>query len=821
MTTTILASNYYSGPSVVGPYRAARWVVATTSQSQHDLSQACAQAQTLFTKVVGIAPAVDASSPAGVGELMLDFALALQQAHYHPVSQGGVRILDGRQVEVGVEVIKGAIVTPLVECVCALIDEASGLAPEGTFSRVWNGHRAELGFDLTDVFLHDRRIVARRIGVPVWYDGARRQFFGDGSNARLVSPGKTASTSRLGSDMSGDKQRTYRRLAACALPAPRQIAADDADEAVAAAQRIGYPVVIKPRWGKQGRGVTVNLMTEAEVRAAYAEASRFGGNAVVEQYIEGADYRLLVINGRFIAAVKRVPAHVTGDGRQSVQALIDASNRHDRRDGVWLWPLNIDAEMLGTLAAQGLELDYIPHSGETVQLRRVANQSIGGTTIDVTDEVHPDNRAMAVAAARACLLDLAGLDFMTTDISRSWREGGAAIIEINSGPGIDLHMLPTEGKPRDVSWHLIRTVRPARTPGIVPRFMVTGEGSRHGVSVKIAALMQRLGLNTGVLAGTGFTVGERELIMDTPAEAVETLFSLPDVDAVVVEQSLGALAESGSLVERYAVAVLTDGSGDRSTLETLLCDSTAVERIGDLAVWLASVTVIDAANSELRARVAALPPQQIGYVWLGEANLADVDTHIASGGWAVVHARHNGVDWLEWRQNEQCVALMQLGRNMEALIRINAFAAAALIGAGTRLELVAAVLQEHTVSLPATLAERARGGKVQPSWLEDELESLFDGAWINRPGPGWRVGEIVFGVDAVVPGSVAVIAGSPDDLAVCAQIMSAVRNAFARGASAVVAPLLPDDLPRWHPALVCDDPAAGYARLNEAGSGKQ
>lgn len=821
MTTTILALNYYSGPSVVGAYRAARWVIATPDEPQHDAGRTCAHARALFTKVVGSSPAVDSRSPAGVGELMLCFALALQHAHYHPVSKGGVRILDGRQVEVGVEVIKGSIVTPLVKCVSALIDEASGLAPEGTFSRIWNGHRTELGFDLTDAFLHDRRTVARRIGVPVWYDGARRQFFGDGSYARLVSPGKTAATSRLGSDMSGDKRRTYRRLAACALPAPRQIAADDADEAVAAAQRVGYPVVIKPRWGKQGRGVTVNLTTEAEVRAAYAEASRFGDNAVVEQFIEGADYRLLVINGRFVAAVKRVPAHVTGDGRQNVQALIDESNRCDRRDGVWLWPLDIDAEMLGTLAVQGLGLDYVPHAGETVQLRRVANQSIGGTTIDVTNEVHPDNRTMAVAAAHACLLDLAGLDFMTADISRSWREGGAAIIEINAGPGIDLHMLPTEGKPRDVSWHLIRTVRPARTPGIVPRFMVTGGDERHGVSVKIAALMQRLGLNTGVLTGTGFTVGERELIMDTPAEAVETLFSLPDVDAVVVEQSFGALAESGSLVERYIVAVLTNGSRDRSALETSLCDSTAAERIGDLAVWLASVTVIDAAYSELRARVAVLPPQQAGYVWLGEADLANVDEHVASGGWAVVRARHEGVDWLEWRQNEQCVALMQLGGETETHIRANAFAAAALIGAGIRHELVAAVLQEKTVSTPATLAERARGGTAQPAWSASELESAFDGAWINRPGPGWRVGKIVFGADAVVPGSIAVIAGSPDDLAVCAQIESAVRSAFARGASAVVAPLLPDDLPRWRPALVCDDPAASYAQLYETGSSEQ
>jgi D-alanine-D-alanine ligase-like ATP-grasp enzyme len=773
----------------------------------------CARALALIAEVTGIPPSADAPTPVTPADLVLCLALALQHAHYHPVSGGSARMLAARRVEVGVEVVKEAIVAPLAACVRALLDEATGQAPDGAFARVWREHKDELAFTLTDVFLFDRMSVARRVGVPVWYDGARRQFFGDGAHASQTSPGKTGATSRLGSDLSGDKQRTYRRLAACALPAPRQIAADDADAAVAAAGRIGYPVVLKPRWGKQGRGVTVNLKTEADVRAAYADAAEFGTKVVVEQCIVGADYRLLVIGGRFVAAVKRVPASVVGDGRSSVQALIDRSNRRDRRDGVFLWPIDVDPELRGTLASQGLGLDSVPAAGETVRLRRVANQSIGGTTVDVTDEVHPDNRAMAVAVARACLLDLAGLDFMTDDIGRSWREGGAAIIEVNSGPGIDLHMLPTVGKPRDVSWHLIRAACPARAPGIVPRVMVSG-AARHLLGERVAALLRRLGFNTGVLDGARFSVGERDMSMDSAAQAAETLFSLPDVDAVVVEQALPALAASGSLVERYAVAVLSDADADRTELEQTLCDSNAVERIEALTVWLASVMVIDAGSATQRERVAALPAQQTGYVWIDEAPSAPVDGHLAAGGWAVARARRrDGVAWLEWRQGEQRVALMPLAGQTEEAVRNDAFAAAALIGAGQPPVAVAKVLQGQTRATPPSLAERARGARGPLAWPADELESIFDGSWINRPGPGWRIGEVVQGVGAARPGAVVVIAGPADDLALCAELEAAVCEAFARGASAVVAPLVPDDLPRWRPVLVCDDPAAGYVRL--------
>jgi cyanophycin synthetase len=814
MATTLLTSSYYSGPSVVGAYRAVRWVIALPALSVRDVGTLQARARALFAEVIGHAPDPTGASSATMADLFAALALAVQRAHYQPVSRSAARRLDSGWFEVAVEVPRASMVAALGACVCALLNEASGCVPSGTFARTRDVWRSALSFSLLDFFRNHRLSAARRIGVPVWYDGERQHYLGDGKHASLTSPTVTGVTSRLGGEICGDKHRTYRRLAACALPAPRQITVNDAEAAAAAARQIGYPVVLKPQWGMKGHGVTVNLKRDAQVRTAYASARAFGRAMVVERFVEGEDHRLLVINGRFVAAVKRVPAQLRGDGRHSIRALIAAANRNERRDGIWMYPLRVDDEMCGTLASQGLRLDSVPPAGVTVWLRRVANHSLGGTTIDVTDEVHPDNRDMAEAAARACLLDVAGLDFMTPDIGRSWREGVGAIIEVNKGPGFSLHLVPTVGKARDVSWHLIRTVRPARAPGLVPRIMVSGPRG-HALGERIAALLLRLGFNPGVLAGARWIVGERDVRMDSPAQAAETLFSLPDVDAVVVEQTPLALADSGSLVERYAVAVLSDADADRTELEQALCDGTATERVGELVVWLSSVVVIDASSASQRARVAALPAHQVGYAWLDAGSSEALGMHLGAGGWAVMQTRRDGAVWLEWCQGNQRVALMPLVDNDDAVMRTNALAAAALIGVGQSAEAVAAVLQGQTLATPPTMAERARGVHGPLAWPVDELESIFDGAWINRPGPGWQAGEVVLGIEAVVPGAIAVISGPADDLDACAGLEAAVRNAFERGASAVVAPLLPDDLPRWRPVLVCDDPAAGYARWSQ------
>lgn len=796
---------YLDGPNICANYCAVRWVLEDALAPLPDASEVDKRTNQLFASVTGVQPEIVSTPSTCLAILALKYALALQRAHHHPVSKAKFRPLEQGRCELVIEVAKAGIATALCECTFALIDEVCGKAKPGTFAHIRETHALRLRFGLTHTYLHDRLKVARRLGVPAWYEGARRfMFFGDGRHARLTSGGHTDRTSVLGTQLEHDKARASRRLAACGLPAAQQKLVSNADDAVSAARHIAYPVVIKPRWGKQGQGVSVNLENDEQVRAAYASARDFNREVVVERFLAGDSYRLLSINGRFVAAIKTLPPKICGDGSQSLRMLIDIANRRERRDGVMLNPIEIDAELCHSLATRGLSLDSIPDAGDFVVLRGTANQAIGGTTVDVTNDVHPDNQEMAVAAAHACMLDIAGLDFVTTDIGRSWRDGVGGIVEVNGGPAFDLHMLPTEGKPRDVSWHLIRAVRPASSPGMALRFMIAGRYGKKSAAARLAELLSHMGITSGLLAKKMVTVNGSASEFDDEEEAAEAAFTRPDVSAVVVEQSLGALGEAGSLVERYAVTVLTDAGGDTTALEEALSDSTAGERVAKLAAWLASVTVIDAAYADLMAWVACLPPHQKGYIWVERADSEQVNAHVATGGWAVVRVQRVDGDWLEWRQGGQRVALMPVVEDGNAHIRDNAFAAAALIGAGHRPEAVAAALGG------------AQSVVMQAVWPADELELTFDGAWINRPGPGWRVGKVTLGVDAVIPGSVAVIAGPPNDLAACAQIEASVRSAFARGASAVVAPLVPDDLPRWRPVLVCDNPAAGYARLTES-----
>jgi D-alanine-D-alanine ligase-like ATP-grasp enzyme len=442
----ILIRNYYHGPSIVGNFRAVRWVIEPPD-TPLELGEAGRQARALFIQVTGDEPDYCGIFPSEYGAMVLAFALALQRARYHPVSQGTVRILEDERIEVAVEVVRSRMVEPIARCVAALLDEACGIAELGTFADTWNSQWHMLRFTLTDLFLYDRLLVTRRLGVPYWHDGARRLFLGDGCHARLIKQGFTEASSYMGNILTADKEWTNHRLAACGMPVPSQIVVKNVNEALVAARKIGYPVVLKPRAGNKGYGVTSNLLTDADVCGAFTNAARIGGSMVIERYIAGDDYRFLVINGRYVAALKRLPAQVVGDGVRTVGELLAWANKHERRDGVQLFALNPDEEMRQTLSTQGLGLASVPEAGQQVILRSVANLTRGGTTEDATDEVHHDNQTLAVKAARACLLDVAGVDFVTPDVRRSWREGCGCIIEVNAGPGWTCTCFPPLGVP--------------------------------------------------------------------------------------------------------------------------------------------------------------------------------------------------------------------------------------------------------------------------------------------------------------------------------------------------------------------------------------
>jgi cyanophycin synthetase len=275
-----------------------------------------------------------------------------------------------------------------------------------------------------------------------------------GSLQRFLKGTITSNTSRRAMRIAWSKRRTIEILFARGLPVPVQEVVHSAEEAAAAARRMGYPIVVKPVRGNHGRGISVAVLTEKEVVVAFIRAAKHCAHVLVGNYVPGNDHRILVANGVFVAAVRRIPGHIIGNGSDRIATLIENVNRDPLR-GIGhenvLTRIMLDEEAERMLKIRGYTFDSVPHRDEVVFLRSYANTSAGGTSIDVTDSVHPDNKMLAEVAVNLIGLDIGGVDFITSDISKSHREVGGAICEVNAGPGLRLHLSPTEGMPRDVA----------------------------------------------------------------------------------------------------------------------------------------------------------------------------------------------------------------------------------------------------------------------------------------------------------------------------------------------------------------------------------
>ncbi len=240
---------------------------------------------------------------------------------------------------------------------------------------------------------------------------------------------------------------------------------------------IGFPVVVKPQYGNQGRGVITNLSTREQVMAAFANAREEGTSIMVEKFAPGADYRILVIGGKMVAAASREPAHVIGDGRSTITQLVEVVNRDPRRSddhATVLTKIRLDQIALAVLSEQGFAPESVPPLGTRVLVRRNANLSTGGTAADVTDQVHPEIAARAVEAAKMIGLDIAGVDVVVDDISRPLECQGGVIVEVNAGPGLRMHLQPSSGKPRPVGEAIVDSLFGEGQSGHIPIVAVTG-----------------------------------------------------------------------------------------------------------------------------------------------------------------------------------------------------------------------------------------------------------------------------------------------------------------------------------------------------------
>lgn len=393
---------------------------------------------------------------------------------------------------------------------------------------------------------------------------------GSGRFAHILGQAVTTATPVVGHRIASSKRLTNSLLAAAGLPVPAQRIVYKKEAALAAAQEIGFPVVVKPNTGNTGRGVTVGVRDETGLLAAVHRAQAISSEVVVEALISGKEYRLLVVGGRFVAAANRRPAQVCGDGVATVRELVERVNARPERERLLSGPrarrkpLVLDEDALALLGEQGLSPDVVPEAGQTVLLRLQSNISQGGDSIDVTDEVHPLVRGAAEQAAKLLKIDICGVDYLTTDISRSPRETGGGICELNTGPGLSSHTMPAEGKIRDVYGTIVDMLfaegAPSRCPVVV---LLEPDGSARDLCRAIEAAATHAGRRIGVVLPSNGIFPEDELLLPSQRlDNVEAIAWNQEIDGAVVVVSAAEVVQQGLGLQHIDLALVpASGAG--------------------------------------------------------------------------------------------------------------------------------------------------------------------------------------------------------------------------------------------------------------------
>ncbi|APR77881.1 Cyanophycin synthase [Minicystis rosea] len=375
---------------------------------------------------------------------------------------------------------------------------------------------------------------------------------GWGVHQQRIQATVTSRTKHIAVEIAQDKQLTSSLLERAGLPVPKHERVRSANEAAEAANDLGYPVVVKPMDLSHGRGVALNLTDEAQVRDAFEKAYDLSSYVLVERYHKGNDHRALVIDGNVVAVAERVPGHVVGDGTSTIRALVDRVNVDPRR-GVGhekvLTRIEIDHQAERLLALAGHTLDTVLEDGHVFMLRSTGNLSTGGTAVDKTDVIHPDNAEIAARAAKVIGLDVAGIDLICEDISKSVREHGGVIVEVNAAPGFRMHVAPTVGTPRNVAAPVIDMLFPSGAPSRIPTAAITGTNGKTTTSRMVAHILKMSGKRVGLTTTDGIYIdGERILKGDmTGPWSARVVLTDPTVEAAVLETARGASSAKASV----------------------------------------------------------------------------------------------------------------------------------------------------------------------------------------------------------------------------------------------------------------------------------
>lgn len=484
---------------------------------------------------------------------------------------------------------------------------------------------------------------AERRGIP-WarVGGGSLVQLGYGVNRRFLQAALTDRTSCIAVDIAADKQLTKAMLEQASIPVPRGLRADTIEEALEAFAALGAPVAVKPLDGQQGKGVSLGLATAEEVAAAFEGARALSRAVLVEEMLEGRDFRVLVVDGRVVAASERFGAHVVGDGVRTVAELVELVNRDPRRGEGHEKPLTrivADAAVVACLGRQGLALDAVPEQGRVVSLCDGANLSKGGVARDVTDRLHPSVARVCERAARAVGLDVCGVDLVAEGIEAPLEPGRGGIVELNAAPGLRMHCHPSEGAARDVGGAIIDALYPDGAPSRVPIISITGTNGKTTTTRMIAHAVARSGRTVGMTTTDGIWVGgERVATGDTTGPvSARTVLGDPTVEVAVLETARGGIVRRGLGYDWADVAIVTNVQADHigqdgitSVDDVLRIKSVVAERVRP------GGTLVLNADDE---RLATLPERNgrlgagrhVVYFSLHESSVV-VKRHLSHGG---------------------------------------------------------------------------------------------------------------------------------------------------------------------------------------------
>lgn len=390
---------------------------------------------------------------------------------------------------------------------------------------------------------------------------------GHGRFQQRIQATVTGKTSHIAVELASDKEETNKILGSLGLPVPRQELVQSVEGAQSAARRLGFPVVTKPYNGNHGRGISIRLTSPEEVAEGFAKAREHSRSVIVETFLEGDDHRLLVVNGELVAATRRTPGHVVGDGVHTIAQLVDEVNTDPRR-GVGhekvLTKLELDAQAEMMMARVEMTAASVPEKDRIIYLRSTANLSTGGTATDVTDIIHPDNRDMAIRAIRAIGLDVGGVDFLSTNIAESYKSIGGGICECNAAPGFRMHVAPSEGKSRDVAGPVIDMLFPAGTPSRVPIAAVTGTNGKTTTARMLAHIAKMAGYTPGLTTTDGVYIDGQRTVEGDMTGPVSTRMVLadPQIDLAVLEIARGGLLRAGMGVPSVNVGAVLNVQSD-------------------------------------------------------------------------------------------------------------------------------------------------------------------------------------------------------------------------------------------------------------------